>query len=777
MMKRIWILALVSLAMASCTSRPETQPKVSLIPQPVSVTEGNGVYKLKSGMSVAVTDESLLPTADYLVRALEETTSLKLNKNGVVPAGGKENIVLSLGLDNANPEAYLLTVDGRGITIQGSTVRGVIMGIASLRQLVPVDPYDSRIPYVTIQDEPRYGWRGTMLDVSRHFFTVEQVKEHLDLMSRYKLNKFHWHLSDDQGWRIEIKQYPDLAAKGSMRKFNDQDRECYRLAQAQDDPNYLLPEELMKIEGKDTLYGGYYTQEEVKDIVAYAMERGIDVIPEIDMPGHILAAQYGYPWITCFGGGGEWGEFFSQPLCPGKDSALMFAKNVYSELFSLFPYEYVHLGADEVEKNNWSKCPDCQARIKAYGLENENELQSWFVRDMEAHFIANGRKLIGWDEISEGGLSPTATVMWWRDWARKVIPQTTAAKQNVILSPDFLLYFDFIEGKGDLERIYMTEPTAYQPDWQLSAEQQEYILGVQANIWTEWIPTRERMQYQVFPRILSLSELGWIGRDAKSWESFKTRFIHEAEFLDQNRVNYRIPDLTGFKEINVFTDTARIVAENLLPNVQIRYTTDGTFPNENSTLYTGPIEIDESTDFTFRTFRPDGTKGMMQTAEFRKESYAPGLDVNPEQDGIRMVQYEYKGRKAAEIKDSKRIATHTLEDFIIPADIRGWIGLIYEAYVEVPADGIYTFSILSDDGSLLYIDDKLLIDHDGPHGPSEKVAQKALAKGWHKITVEYFDMNNGGQLAVRMATPADPELKPVKSPKIVKQERRSEERR
>lgn len=741
---------------ASCGTQQATPPEINVIPKPVSTTEGSGVFKLKSGMTIAA-DSALAPAATYLTEAMRQSSALQLE---TAKPGKEGNIRLTLGLDDSNPEAYALTVDDSGITIQGSTPRGVLMGIATLRQLVPVDPKDSRIPYVSITDAPRFDWRGAHLDVSRHFYTADQVKDFIDLMATYKLNKFHWHLTDDQGWRIEIRQYPLLTEKGAWRKFNGQDRECMAMAAKEDNPDMLIPQELTKVENGDTLYGGFYTQDEIRDVVAYAAERGIDVIPELDMPGHLMGAQQGYPWITCTGES-SWGQSFSSPLCPGKDSALMFAKNVYSEVFSLFPYEYIHLGADEVEKTNWKACPDCQARMKTYGLKDENELQAWFVHDMERHFNANGKKLIGWDEIVDGGLSPTATITWWRDWAPKAVTTATGQGNKVIICPDFLLYLDFIEQARDLKRVYDTEPTSYRADWNLTPEQKKNIWGIQANTWCERIPSVRRMQYQVMPRLMAMSEIAWAKPEAKDWADFQKRFVKQVDYLDRHGINYRIPDLTGFNNLNVFVDTTTVEVNCILPNITVRYTTDGSFPNAESTLYTGPITVTESTGFIFRPFRPDGTAGAMQKAEYRKEAYssAQTLPDKKLEDGVRMVYHEFKGRKCSEIQEAKVVRNYTLDSVAVPAKLEGWLGLVYEGYIEVPADGIYTFALTSNDGSMLYVDGQMLIDNDGPHGDTKLTAQRALAKGWHKIRVEYFDMNNGGMLSLQWAAPEETALK------------------
>ncbi|MDE5944471.1 MAG: family 20 glycosylhydrolase, partial [Rikenella sp.] len=524
-------------------------------------------------------------------------------------------------------------------------------------------------------------------------------------------------------------------------------------------PARRQPPQLVRIEEGDTLYGGYYTQDEIRDVVAYASARGIDIVPELDMPGHLMGAQQGYPWITCTGES-SWGKSFSSPLCPGKDSSLMFAKNVYSEVFNLFPYEYVHLGADEVEKTNWKACPDCQARMKTYELNNEEELQAWFVHDMENHFNANGKKMIGWDEIVDGGLSPTATITWWRDWAPKAVTKATAQGNDVIICPDFLLYLDFIEQGRDLRRIYDTEPTAYRDDWRLTPKQARHIRGVQGNTWCERIPSVRRMQYQVMPRLLAISEIGWAQPEAKDWADFERRFVTQVDYLDRHGINYRVPDLTGFNDINVFVDTAVIEVGCLLPNIEVRYTTDGSFPGPESTLYTGPITVTESTGFIFRPFRPDGSAGAMQRAEYRKEAYLPAqtLPDRKLENGVRMIYHEFNGRRCADIEKAEVVRGYNLDSVSIPDKLEGWLGLVYEGYVEVPEDGIYTFALTSNDGSMLYVDGQLLIDNDGPHGDTRLTAQRALAKGWHRIRVEYFDMNNGGMLSLQWQRPGDETL-------------------
>ena len=331
-------------------------------------------------MTIGVNDPSLIQAADYLSSFLNRSTGYGFS----VREAQTGDIYLYVDTLTMRPNEYELIVTAQKAELKSGSYPAMITAIQTLRQLLPAEIESTEvlsgmkwtIPTVEIKDAPRFEWRGLMLDVSRHFYTPEEIKELLDLMTLYKLNKFHWHLTDDQGWRIEIKQYPLLTEKGAWRTFNNHDFECKEREVSEMNPDFKIPNEHLRIDQKgDTLYGGFYTQDEIRDIVRYAQIRGIDVIPEIDMPGHFLAAITSYKGISCSDQPG-WGAMFSSPVCPGKESALTFCKNIYSEIFDLFPYEYVHLGADEVEKTNWKKCPDCQKRIKAEKLKSEDELQA-----------------------------------------------------------------------------------------------------------------------------------------------------------------------------------------------------------------------------------------------------------------------------------------------------------------------------------------------------------------------------------------------------------------
>lgn len=737
-----------ALFMASCSKDVAVQ-EISLLPLPGEIQQTDGAFVLKNNAKIGFSDPSLEPAANYLAEMLSSATGYTFST-----VSGKGDISLESGNTGEKQGAYTLRVSGGQVEIKGNGYSGVISGVETLRQLFPpqiesdkvITGIDWAVPNVSITDIPRYEWRGLMLDVSRHFYDKEEVKELLDLMSLYKMNKFHWHLTDDQGWRIEIKQYPLLTEKGAWRKFNNHDRGCMSLAKKQDNPDYEIPTEKLRIEKGDTLYGGFYTQADIKEIVQYAAVRGIDVIPEVDMPGHMLAAVSNYEGLACNDKVG-WGTTFSSPMCPGKEKALTFCKNVYKEIFDLFPYKYVHIGGDEVDKTNWKKCPDCQKRIRENHLKSEAELQSWFNHQMEAYFNENGKNMIGWDEIIEGGLSETSTVMWWRSWSKDASKKATAHGNKVIYTPNAPFYLDYQQDKKSIINIYN-----YNPELEgMTDAQKELIMGVQGNIWCEWIPSRERMLYMAAPRMLAIAELGWSNANTKDWEAFRERMANQFERLNVMNINYRIPDLEGFKTENVFIDEGVVDVSCLDPTATIHYTTDGSLPTKDSPLYTDTIHVKQTTDFTFRTFRANGKKGDYVTTRYVKGEYSPSVKVAPSTPGLKAVWHEYRGNKCSEITKGKVNGTYQIEDVVIPEKVKGNIGLIITGFINLPKDDVYTFALLSDDGSVLTIDNDVVIDNDGPHAPKEIVSEKALSAGYHPIEVRYFD-HNGGTLKLQVLT-------------------------
>ena len=736
------LLIVSACVFSSCT--PTVKQEIAILPTPVSLTEQSGSFVLKDGMKIGVSDQSLFPVVGYLQEILRNVISSSVE---VTTDKNQVDIYFQLKDTGGKPGSYKLQSTPEYIQVEANDYSGIISAITTIRQLLPAaievqgEKQTYSIPVVQIEDVPRFEWRGFMLDASRHFWSKDEVKHVLDLMSLYKLNKFHWHLSDDQGWRIEIEKYPLLTEKGAWRKFNEQDRICMARAKEEDNTDFLIPEDKIRIVEGDTLYGGYYTHDDIKEIVAYATQRGIDVIPEIDMPGHFLAAISQYPGLACDGLIG-WGETFSSPVCPGKDATLEFCQNVFKEVFELFPYEYVHMGGDEVEKANWKKCPLCQKRIRTEKLGSVEELQAWFVRDMEKFFLANGKRLIGWDEVVADGLSSDAAITWWRSWAKDALPTATAQKQKVIACPNEYFYFDYAQDQNSVKKILAYDPCS---DDRLSPEQKKYIWGVQANLWSEWIPTMKRIEYLIVPRMIALSEIAWAEPAAKpSLEEFYRQLVPQFKRMDVMRVNYRVPDLQGFYKVNAFIDETTVDLTCPLPGTEIRYTTDGSMPTKESTLYNGALDVTETTDFAFRTFRPDGSPSDVAHTKYVKAPYAEAVTAPAAlQPGLKAVWHDFRGNLCADIDAAPVKGEYVVESVSIPEEVKGNIGLVMTGYLEVPADGIYTFALLSDDGSTLTLDGELLGDNDGAHSSVEIIVQKALKAGLHPIEVRYFDCNGG----------------------------------
>lgn len=733
---RFFLRVLLLFCLFSCAHQSDTCN--NLIPQPVEIVKAKGAFVFEDGMSVYVDNDRFSPAVRLLNDAFGYN-SLELSKDE------NSSIVIRTPENNLPEGGYNLYVESDRLIIESSDYKGVAAAVATIRQLLPSAPVgessDSNlIPAVKISDYPEFQWRGMHLDVSRHFYSKKEVMKLIDIMSIYKFNKFHWHLTDDQGWRIEIKKYPLLTEKGAWRKFNDQDRTCMNLEKDSHNPDYRIPADKIKVIEGDTVYGGYYTQDEIREVVEYASLRGIDVIPEIDMPGHFLAAINQYPEIACDGLIG-WGQVFSSPICPGKDYTIDFCKDIWREVFRLFPYEYVHLGGDEVEKINWKKCRDCNARMKKENLKSPEELQAWFVREMESFFIQNGKFLIGWDEVVEDGLTDKSVISWWRSWCGDAVAKATAEGMKVVVCPNSHLYFDYEQKTDYLSKIY---DFSVVPDG-LTEEQKKLVWGVQCNIWTEWIPTIERLEYMTFPRMMAVSEIGWNKKSKMpDFKVFELKVMNHLKRLDIMDVNYRIPDLTGFYDKNVFIDKGCLKIECTMKDVEIRYTTDGTIPTSESLLYTSPIEVVENTNFKFRAFRPNGTSGKIYETSFVKGSMLPSVETDEQvMDGLDVSLYEFNGNKCADIEGSKLIKEYVSDEIKYPEGKTGNLAVKFKGYINVPADGICTFSLLSDDGSKLIIDGETVIDNDGLHSPAERSAQVALSEGLHRLEIPYFDYFGG----------------------------------
>lgn len=525
---RGWLCAVLLLA-ATCV-----QASVNIIPKPTLVKEGKGSFLVTDGMNIGVNDPALADAADYLKQMIARATGFQ--DLAVRRGEGHISLLLQPAADPED-ESYTLTVSSSRITIKAGTYRGVVNGISTLRQLLP-DEIESRepvkgirwtVPVVQVQDKPAYHWRGLMLDPSRHFYSVEETEQFLDHMALYKYNKFHWHLTDGVAWRLQINRYPLLTQRGAWREFRqDIDINCENRAKSENNPTLLIPQKYCREENGRRLYGGFYTQDDVRRVVRYAAIRGIDVIPEIDMPGHFWCGTQAYPLLSC-------GQDGNDPLCLGKDLTLEFCRNVWEEVFQLFPYEYAHIGGDEVDRSRWAKCPDCQRRIKALGLQGVEELQAWFTKDMEKFFNAHGRKLMGWDEILEGGVSKTATVYWWRGDHADVAQKSTEMGNEVVICPTTYCYFDYRQDDNTLKHIYTSDVIPAD----LTPKQLKLVKGIQSNAWGEFIPTVGRMQFMVFPRALAMVEKAWTPNEQQNWDNFSQRLQAHLHRLQAAGINYR----------------------------------------------------------------------------------------------------------------------------------------------------------------------------------------------------------------------------------------------
>lgn len=616
------------LALAAACSSVQQSADYCVVPLPNEITPMEGkAFTLDNRVKILYPegDADMQRNAGFLAGYVLESTGKTL----AVEAGatGSHAIVLRLGLQTENPEAYLLEVNEDQVTITGSSAAGVFYGIQTLRKSLPVAK-DAQVvlPPVRVNDAPRFAYRGMMLDVCRHFFSLDSVKRYIDMLALHNINRFHWHLTDDQGWRIEIKKYPQLTQIGSQRKET------------------VIGRNSGKYDGIP--YGGYYTQEEAREIVAYAKDRYITVIPEFEMPGHMQGVLAAFPELGCTGGPydvwTQWGVS-EDVICAGNDKSLELIKDVLAELIEIFPSEYIHVGGDECPKTRWEKCPKCQAKIRQLGLKDDKEhtaeqrLQSYIITEAEKFLNAHGRKIIGWDEILEGGVAPNATVMAWRGAGEGV--KAAKMRHDVIMVPTTYFYFDYyqtnildeeplaIGGYVPIEKVYSFEP--YQKE--LTAEENKHIIGLQANLWTEYITSFRHVEYMVLPRMAALSEIQWTQPQFKDYGDFLERMPKMFDIYDIYGYNYA-RHLFDVKA-NFLPDTVAgtlTVTLSTLDGANIHYTLDGTKPSANSPKYTGPLTLKENCTFKAAAIRPAGSS-RVYTAEINlnKASLKPIALLQP----------------------------------------------------------------------------------------------------------------------------------------------------
>ncbi|WP_195289717.1 glycoside hydrolase family 20 protein [Alistipes finegoldii] len=638
-MKKLLLTLAAGIVLCSCGSH---DPQIAIVPYPNHLETGRGTYRVTDrpvtcdSRTDERTQRAVVGFAARLATVTGGTNPVTVADE--VPASGIRFVT-----DESLPaEGYELNVDGEGIEVRASQFPGFLYALQSLEQLLPATVYGTEpapdaaweVPCVKIADAPRFAYRGMHLDVARHFFSVDEVKRYIDVMAIHKLNTLHWHLTDDQGWRIEIKRYPELTAVGSIRKAT------------------VVRKEWGTYDG--TPYGGFYTQDEIRDVVKYAADRGVTVIPEIDLPGHMLAALTAYPELGCTGGPYEvWGRWgvADDVLCPGREKTFEFLEGVLTEVMELFPSEYIHIGGDECPKVRWEKCPRCQAKIRQLGLKDDGEhtaehyLQS-YVTDRIGKFLArHGRRIIGWDEILEGRAPSDAVVMSWRGSEGGI----AAAKlgHDVIMTPNSHFYFDYyqsldtdaepfgIGGYIPMEQVYSYDPAF--PE--LTPEQQRHILGVQANLWTEYVLSDEHLEYMLLPRLAALSEVQWCLPETKDWNRFIGSFRMDKIY---SQLGYEFAKHIFGVTASYAVDPEKggvVMTLTTQGGAPIRYTLDGSDPTASSPLYKAPVTIGESCTFKAAALR----EGMQTPVYTRKFDFNKATGRRIALNAAPTLKYTYGG--------------------------------------------------------------------------------------------------------------------------------------
>lgn len=731
-----YLILLVIISQLVACSQPNptfNEADITLIPQPSNLVINEGSFQIDSGTKVIQQEVAQQKAINYLVGLFQKAAGYELQ---IVNVESEEAIVFE-NVEGLKKGAYELEVNPKLVSIKASEESGFFNAVQTLRQLLPAEIESKEVvnrdwflPSVQIKDQPRFEWRGMHMDFSRHFFDMDEVKDFLDYMALYKLNTYHMHLTDDQGWRIEIKKYPLLTKKGAWRIPNNQDTIC--MERAVENELYTIDEaKFQEIDG-ERKYGGFFTQDQIKEIVAYADDRCITVIPEIDMPGHFKAAIDNYPFLSCDGISG-WGGVFTFPACVGKDSTYKFMENILSEVVELFPAEYVHIGGDEVNMKSWENSPICQEVIKENNLKDEHELQSFFNRNIERFLQSKGKQLMGWDEIVTGGLTKSASVMWWRNWHPEAPKMAAKSGNKVVVTTTAAYYFDYLNDGTTLERVYNYEPI---PE-DFTAEEEDNVLGIQANLWSERIPSFKRLQYQTFPRMLAVAENAWAPKTDKDFSAFNTRVEGHYGRLDELGVYYYIPVVEGLKKEIVIVDETEVALKLAYPleGVEIFYTLDGTVPTRNSQSYTTPIVVEDTGTIKARAYR-GAIFNDLKSAEIKRQQYRQASNLVPENSGLQRWVTKEQFEKVEDIQlplepQWSRVDSISLAEF---EDQVGF-SMVFKGFFKAEKDDIYEFEIQSDGGSLMFFEDDLVVDNGGYHGPRKRYGKVALKKGWHPISV------------------------------------------
>ncbi|QZT37383.1 family 20 glycosylhydrolase [Halosquirtibacter xylanolyticus] len=752
MKKRCIIICtlLVAVFLSSC-SENTTVNEYPLIPYPESLSPKQGQFIVDTSTKIEYKggDDAAFVASEF-ANFITKATGYKLNVSKL----DKDNSNVVRFVEDTSLQgvkgSYQLTVNEDQVIITSNTPVGLFYGFQSLRQLLPVEIESKQVvankewtvPCVEIKDAPLLKYRGLMLDVGRHFFPVSFIKKYIDLLAYHKLNVFHWHLTEDQGWRIEIKKYPQLQKVAAYRNGTI-------VGHQRSGSNY-----------DNKKYGGFYTQEEAREVVAYAAKRFVTVIPEIELPGHSQAALTAYPYLGCTGGPYEvskrWGVL-KEVYCAGNEQTFEFLQDVLTEVMDIFPSKYIHIGGDECPKERWSHCKKCQKRMKAENCKDEHELQSYFIQRVEKFLNANGRQIIGWDEILEGGLAPNATVMSWRGEKGGI----EAAKQghDVVMTPGSHCYLDHYQNTASEEPLAiggflpLSKVYSYNPfPASLTPDQKKHIIGVQGNVWTEYMPNSDHVEYMVYPRACALSEVAWLSSDKKSFSRFKKNMKDHKKRLELLGVNFFDKVLAPKPSvINLrFVDKGELAFENTSIDGDLFYTLDGSTPTSKSLKYNGPITITKPGVVKCINIISPKEKSTIVSVPVEQISYIEANVSKGTKSGLDGYLIKKKVSSCSQLKvvDGKRFTAKHVK--IVKSAPEDHFGLIFNGVITVPEDNIYTFSIGSDDGSTLSINDKMLVNNDGAHGMQWKSDIIALKSGSYPISIRYFEGTGGNTLRLRV---------------------------
>ena len=737
-------LFLVLISSTAMAQTPAERLKVIPAPNNIKYTTGEFIFSQKTSIYIKNKQNKVLDFFTTYLKSQRNYTNRIIQLAPENLTGLKDAVIIQVSDEGELPsEGYKLTVNKDKVVIRGRGA-GLLYGINTFLQLLPVERSVSyKLPCIEIVDQPRFGYRGVMLDVSRHFYSVADVKKLINLMAFYKLNTFHWHLVDNEGWRIQIKKYPKLTSVGGFRQYL-----------------YIgSNRDIMD----STSYGGFYTQDDIRDVVKYASERFITIVPEIEMPAHSVAALRAYPEFKV-----NMPEKSTDPnsynyLYNPTEETFKFLEDILSEVVPLFPGKYIHIGGDEANKTPWQESEFTQNLIRDKNLKDVHGLQSYFIQRIEKFLNSKGKSIIGWDEILEGGLAPNACVMSWRGLEGGIA--SARLKHNVIMTPATNgMYLDYAQSRSPLEPVniggYTTLSTTYTYDpvpSVLTEDEKKYIIGVQGNLWTEFIATPGKLQYMLFPRMLALSEIAWTNTSEKDFNNFKNNAVPAHLYsLENQGINFRVPEATNVLDTLMIGSRFTIKLVPPVPGSKIYYTINGRIPDDTDFEYTDPlifyVPANEKRELKTVVITSTGRRSLITKTVMLSNVPVNATNVPGAEPGLQYKFVNGNFNSVDQLDNSVVVMKGIALDLSLIKfkENSNAFGVIYEGFVQVNDPGIYNFSIASDDGSKLYINDELIVDNDLQHAETEKNGLIPLSKGFQKIKIKYFDAGNAYSLKVFM---------------------------